>query len=79
MESKNSGVGDQGEACVPGSVKADSSRIDSEARAMKALPDTGFAAVTGVFVGPDRAQQFADFLLKLQKGSPFGVVADEIF
>jgi len=46
---------------------------------MKALPDTGFAAVTGVFAGPDRAQQFADFLLKLQKGSPFGVVADEIF
>lgn len=46
---------------------------------MKALPDTGFAAVTGVFAGPDRVQQLADFLLKLQKGSPFGVVADEIF
>ena len=46
---------------------------------MKVLPDTRFAVVTGVFVGPDRVQQFDDFLLKLQKGSPFGVVADEIF
>ena len=59
--------------------KVDNSRIDSKARAMKALPDTGFAAVTGAFVGPERVQQFADFLLKLQNGSPFGIVADEIF
>jgi hypothetical protein len=45
---------------------------------MMALPDTGFASVTGVFIGPDRVQQFADFLLKLHNGSPLGVVADEI-
>lgn len=55
------------------------SRIELEARAIKALPDTGFAAVTGVFIRPDRMQQFADYLLKLQKGSAFGIVANEVF
>jgi hypothetical protein len=46
---------------------------------VKALPDSCFTAVTGVFTCPDRVQQLVDFLLKLQDQTAFGVVANEIF
>jgi hypothetical protein len=45
------------ESYVPGSVRVSrANRAASEARAVEALPDSGFAAVTGVFIGPDRVQ-----------------------
>ena len=48
-------------------------------RPMEALrPQTGFAAVTGRFRGPDRMEQAAYLLLRLPEIPAFGVVADKI-
>lgn len=54
-------------------------RTDLKWGPVKALPDSCFTAVTGVFTCPDRVQQLVDFLLKLQDQTAFGVVANEIF